>query len=441
MPGGGALFGNSSSRSQNKNLVEFKAGKMTMKGKMVHPDKRKGLLYVYQSEDSLMHFCWKDRQSGTIEDDLIIFPDDCEFKRVNQCTTGRVYVLKFKSSNKKFFFWVQEPKTEKDDDNCRKLNDVLNNPPTPGSNRSGGGTPDGDLQNLLSNMSQQQLVQLFGGVGQMGGLSSILSTMNAPRSSSSSSGNKNSSSSGSGSGSGSSSTPAAAAVAAAAEATGSTTTAATTGTSGSSVTTTPVSSRTSSSKPAASNRNINEQVTQNPIQLNDLRNFLSSLSPYPEGDQRQAVDLAAGLNTESIQPLLSNPAVVRELQQHLPSPIEDSGDPQERLRLTLTSPQFQQALSSFSDALQSGQIGHVINQFDVDGDAVSAANRGNMEDFVRALQRTSIGSPSTPSAGGSSGATDASPGEVTQPEKKKKMDDSKTPDKKKDDDDEGMSMD
>lgn len=54
------------------------------------------------------------------------------------------------------------------------------------------------------------------------------------------------------------------------------------------------------------------------------------------------VDLAAGLNTDSIQPLLSNPAVVRELQQHLPSPIDDSGDPQEQLRLTLTSPQFQQ---------------------------------------------------------------------------------------------------
>jgi len=101
------------------------------------------------------------------------------------------------------------------------------------------------------------------------------------------------------------------------------------------------------------------------------------------------------------------------------------------------------ALSSFSDALQSGQIGHVINQFDVDGDAVTAANRGNMEDFVRALQRTSItGSPSTPSAGGSSGVAEASPGEVTQPEKKKKMDNTKTPDKKKDDDDdEGMSMD
>lgn len=120
--------------------------------------------------------------------------------------------------------------------------------------------------------------------------------------------------------------------------------------------------------------NTSDSSGQNPIQLNDLRNFLSTLSPFPEGDQRQAgkfsqkhgckfmyplvctpvfpfisVDLAAGLNTDSIQPLLSNPAVVRELQQHLPSPIDDSGDPQERLRLTLTSPQFQQVQTPFLD--------------------------------------------------------------------------------------------
>lgn len=39
--------------------------------------------------------------------DLIIFPDDCEFKRVPQCTTGRVYVLKFKAGSKRLFFWMQ----------------------------------------------------------------------------------------------------------------------------------------------------------------------------------------------------------------------------------------------------------------------------------------------------------------------------------------------
>ena len=63
-----ALFGSSSNRNQSKNLVEFRAGKMTLKGKMVHPDTRKGLLYVHQSEDSLMHLCWKDRAKGTVED-------------------------------------------------------------------------------------------------------------------------------------------------------------------------------------------------------------------------------------------------------------------------------------------------------------------------------------------------------------------------------------
>jgi hypothetical protein len=45
----------------------------------VTPDKRKGLVSLYQ-DDQLMHFTWKDRGTGTLEDDLIIFPDDCEFQ-------------------------------------------------------------------------------------------------------------------------------------------------------------------------------------------------------------------------------------------------------------------------------------------------------------------------------------------------------------------------
>ena len=63
-----ALFGTGGGVRGVKNLVEFKAGKMNLKDKMVVPDKRKGLVYVYQSDDSLMHFCWKDRTSGIVED-------------------------------------------------------------------------------------------------------------------------------------------------------------------------------------------------------------------------------------------------------------------------------------------------------------------------------------------------------------------------------------
>lgn len=63
-----ALFGNTASLGSSKNLVEFRAGKMHLRGTTVTADKRKGQLYIYQSDDSLMHFCWKDRTSGTVED-------------------------------------------------------------------------------------------------------------------------------------------------------------------------------------------------------------------------------------------------------------------------------------------------------------------------------------------------------------------------------------
>lgn len=68
------LFGNASSdASSSKNLVEFKAGKMHLRGTTVTADKRKGLLYLHQSDDSLMHFCWKDRTTGIVEDVRMIF--------------------------------------------------------------------------------------------------------------------------------------------------------------------------------------------------------------------------------------------------------------------------------------------------------------------------------------------------------------------------------
>ncbi|KAL7985637.1 hypothetical protein Chor_004207 [Crotalus horridus] len=319
----GALFPTlvpGSRGSSSKYLVEFRAGKMSLKGSTVTPDKRKGLVYIQQTDDSLIHFCWKDRTSGNVEDDLIIFPDDCEFKRVPQCTTGRVFVLKFKAGSKRLFFWMQEPKTEKDEEHCRKVNEYLNNPPMPGAlGGSGSGGHElsalggeGGLQSLLGNMSHNQLMQLIGptGLGGLGGLgaltgpglASLLGSGGPPTSSSSSSSRSQSAAvTPSSSTSSTRVTPAPAAPAAAA-----------------------ATATATSPSPAPSSGNGTSTATSptQPIQLSDLQTILATMN----------------------------------------------------------------ALSMFSAALASGQLGPLMSQFGLPAEAIDAANKGDVEAFAKAMQ-------------------------------------------------------
>nr|XP_046253257.1 proteasomal ubiquitin receptor ADRM1 isoform X2 [Scatophagus argus] len=390
----GALFPSLVSGSRgtsSKYLVEFRAGKMTLKGNVVTPDKRKGTVYIQQSDDSLIHFCWKDRTTGNVDDDLIIFPDDCEFKRVNQCTTGRVFVLKFKAGSKRLFFWMQEPKTDKDDEYCRKVNEYLNNPPIPGAPGSGGGSGhelsalggEGGLQNLLGNMSHNQLMQLIGptGLGGLGlgalagpGLANLLGS-GGPATSSSSSSSRSQSAAATPSSGGaprlSSSqapttpvTPAASAV------------------SPSSVApSTPASAQTPV-VPAP----VGSPTSHQPIQLSDLQNILATMN-VPAAAQGSAVDLASVCTPEMMAPILTNAEVQQRLLPFLPSG-ESLPQSAEEIQNTLNSPQFQQAMGMFSSALASGQLGPLLSQFGLSAEAVDAANRGDVEAFARAMQES-----------------------------------------------------
>jgi len=106
--------------------ADFKAGRMTWDGKTVKPDKKKGRIVLFTSEDDqLMHFQWSDRESNDVTLDLIFF-NDAYFQKITRCTTGDVYLLRFTSSDQKHFFWIQEPKAEGNAELIKKFNEAVN---------------------------------------------------------------------------------------------------------------------------------------------------------------------------------------------------------------------------------------------------------------------------------------------------------------------------
>lgn len=377
----------------SRNLVEFKAGKMEMRDKMVYPTTKKGLVFLRQSpDDSLMHFCWKDRQTGVTEDDLILFPDDCEFKRVKECTTGRVYVLKMKSSNKKMFFWMQESKTDRDDEYCKKINEMLNNPPRAGSDMSGGSQSERDLQQLFGVMSQEQIAHILSSNGvNLGAL--LNSTGRSPSS--------NSGASASSTASTINSAP----------------TSATSAIGGTNAPSGTGSARDSSSivndlRALLSEYDGREDdvsaLMAASMGANGTPNAsatLSSGSTSQRDTQQPLVDLSTAINSDSLAYLLEDGEFLRLIEPHLPSIGSTSSTDQQQttsdegrrnqFSSTVRSSQFKSSLSQFCVALQSGQLGPLISQFGLNQDCVEAANLGNLEAFVRALdaQMTSTRTP------------------------------------------------
>jgi len=111
-------------------VLAFKAGRALRREgtNIVEPSPTKGAIYLTNGEDGLLHFFWKDRTTNTIEEDLILFPSDASFVKVSQSSSGRVYVLKFESSNQRHFFWMQDAATNRDREFSENLNGMLQDP-------------------------------------------------------------------------------------------------------------------------------------------------------------------------------------------------------------------------------------------------------------------------------------------------------------------------
>ncbi|KAF7314393.1 Adhesion regulating molecule [Mycena kentingensis (nom. inval.)] len=106
-------------------LLAFKAGRAFRRenSNTVDPSPTKGAIQL-QMDDGLLHFQWKNRTTGVVDEDLILFPSDASFVKVS----GRIYVLKFSSSNQRHFFWLQDASTARDDEFVSNINKLLEDP-------------------------------------------------------------------------------------------------------------------------------------------------------------------------------------------------------------------------------------------------------------------------------------------------------------------------
>ncbi|KJH49054.1 adhesion regulating molecule region [Dictyocaulus viviparus] len=347
-----AMFSTSRSSqggSSSGNLVEFKAGRSYLQPataankKKVVADKTKGLVFIKQSNDQLMHFCWKNRETGAVVDDLIIFPGDTEFKEVKGCPDGKVYMLKFKTSDERRLFWIQDGNADADRDLCKKVNDTLNKPPTTrasarggSSERSTGGLSTANIAGLggseelgaLGGLDQQQLMQLLQFMNQ-GSTDSPTLVPQMPSGASTDRG-------------ASGNTP----------------------------------------KVSAS------ELTQLQTLLGGLR-APGADSSHGNSERQVAVELSDVIAGGQVVEAAMNNA--DRLLNHMPIEDKTSGDAKKAIEDTVRSPHYRQAANAFGHALCTGQMAPVLERFGISEGAVQAAATGNLLEFARKLTESERG--------------------------------------------------
>jgi len=126
---GGNFGGAGGAAGGGGSLVEVRAGMMTRTGTTITSDKRKGMVRLFKGPDQILHFAWKERSKSQLELDLLLFPGDAEvFALPSPPATGRCFALRFKTNSGIHFFWLQDPKAEKDAQLMTDMNNHLGSP-------------------------------------------------------------------------------------------------------------------------------------------------------------------------------------------------------------------------------------------------------------------------------------------------------------------------
>eukprot|EP01006_Ploeotia_vitrea_P052737 TRINITY_DN67722_c1_g3_i1.p1 TRINITY_DN67722_c1_g3~~TRINITY_DN67722_c1_g3_i1.p1 ORF type:complete len:388 (-),score=99.43 TRINITY_DN67722_c1_g3_i1:864-2027(-) len=351
-----------------KPLVTFRAGRMHKEGTTVKPDTRKGQVSLTQSPDGLLHFQWKDRQNGRVEDDLIIFPEEAKWTRVEKCKTGRVYVLEFTNSTRALFYWLQEPKEDKDKENADLINKHIKTPPPPpGMGGLGGGDGDGGAGGLggaLGGMGRDELLGLLGQAqGGGGGAAELMNALGLAARGRGRGGGGGGRGAAAGRGAGAAAAPAA---------TGG-------GGGGGASRATGATGGGGAAAPAAGGG----------IDLAQLQAILQGAGAAPPQPEH-TVDLGHVVDAAQLAPIVEANAAqfVEQLGSHLPEP-SDNQTQQEALMENLRSAQFQQSADLFQAALMDPDAyNEITNAFGLTGAGGSGPAYG-VEAFLNRVQQNS----------------------------------------------------
>lgn len=93
--------------------LKFNAGKVDYNAELDQyvPLKTPGEITINQSAEGegCFSFTWKPKNSTSQDiEELLVFQGDVVWKKVNSCTSGRVYMLAFLSSGAKHLYWMQD---------------------------------------------------------------------------------------------------------------------------------------------------------------------------------------------------------------------------------------------------------------------------------------------------------------------------------------------
>lgn len=160
---------------QEDGLVSFRAGRLFQDEttKLVTADKKRGKVKCVKDQQGIFNFQWFNRISHEKELELSIFPGAASWEKVPECKDGRVFLLRMTGSNRKHFFWMQEPEDEKDEEYSTNINKLCqgkslgdeksNDAANPSAANPFGAAPSGGAggadpltQMILNAMQQQQ---------------------------------------------------------------------------------------------------------------------------------------------------------------------------------------------------------------------------------------------------------------------------------------------